>query len=63
MRILNFFAIVLLIIGGLNWFAIGVFDINLVSKFFGDMTLMARIIYVLVGLSALYTLINVKKHL
>lgn len=45
-------AIVLLIIGGLNWLLVGLFDVNLVSAIFGKGTL-ATIIYVLVGISAL----------
>ncbi len=63
MKILNFIALVLLIIGGLNWFLIGTFNINLVTTFFGHMTLISRIIYIVVGLSALYILLNFKKHL
>ena len=63
MRVLNFIVILLLIIGGLNWFLIGIFNINLVNKFFGYETLTTRIIYILVGLSALYALLNFKKYL
>ena len=63
MKILNFIALLLLIIGGLNWFLVGVFNLNLVSVFFGHMTLISRVIYILVGLSGLYILLNFKKHL
>ena len=63
MKVLNFCVIFLLIVGGLNWFLIGVFDINLVSMFFGEMSFTSRIIYILVGLSALYALLNFKKYL
>ena len=63
MKILNFITIVLLIIGGLNWFLVGIFDINVVNHFLGHMTLQARIVYILVGLSALYVLLNFKSHL
>ena len=45
-------AILLLIIGGLNWLFVGIFDVNLVSTIFGKGTL-ATIIYSLVGISAL----------
>ena len=54
MRALNVLALVLLIVGGLNWGLVGLFDFNLVSAIFGDMTLLSRIIYVLVGISALW---------
>ena len=57
MRALNILTLVLLIVGGLNWGLVGLFDFNLVSAIFGDMTLLSRIIYVLVGLSALWQII------
>jgi uncharacterized membrane protein YuzA (DUF378 family) len=63
MKVLHFCVILLLIVGGLNWFLIGVFDINLVSNFFGEMSFTSRIIYILVGLSALYAVLNFKKYL
>ena len=49
-------ALAILIIGGINWGTIGAFDINLVSALFGDMTILTRVIYALVGASALYTI-------
>ena len=44
----------LLVIGGLNWGLMGFFSLNLVAMVFGDMTAVARIVYALVGISALY---------
>jgi uncharacterized membrane protein YuzA (DUF378 family) len=44
------------IIGGINWLLIGVFDFNLVSFIFMDNAIASRIIYVVVGLSALVTI-------
>jgi uncharacterized membrane protein YuzA (DUF378 family) len=55
--------IVLLIIGGLNWFLIGVFGVDVVDYFFGSETITTRIIYIFVGLSAFYALLNFKKYL
>lgn len=52
-------ALVLLIIGGLNWGLVGFFNFDLVTKIFGEMTLVTRIVYDLVGLSGLYVLIAV----
>lgn len=52
--ILEWTALILVIIGGINWGLIGLFDFNLVSFLFGSMTTSSRIIYSLVGLSALY---------
>lgn len=51
---LDWIAIVLLIIGGLNWGILAIFNVNVVSTIFGDMTIVTRIIYILVGLSAIY---------
>lgn len=53
------FSAVLLVIGGINWGLVGLFQFNLVSTMFGgDATLMSRSIYTLVGVSALYQLFN-----
>jgi uncharacterized membrane protein YuzA (DUF378 family) len=59
MKKLNAFdwvALILVIIGGLNWGLISIFNIDLVSSLFGVMTTLARVVYGLVGLSALYTI-------
>lgn len=53
---LDWIALVLLIIGGLNWLLVGLFQFDLVAAIFGDMTALTRIIYILVGLAALYTI-------
>lgn len=44
----------LTIIGALNWGLVGVFNFNLVNLIFGDMSILARMIYILVGLSAVW---------
>ncbi len=49
-------ALIVLIVGGLNWGLVGFFDFNLVAVIFGDMTRLSRIIYSLVGLATLYTI-------
>ena len=56
MKALNLITLALIIIGGVNWLLVGVADLNLVAMLFGDGTLVSRIVYVLVGLSALYQL-------
>ena len=53
---LDWLATVLLIIGGINWGAIGLFNTNLVALLVGDMTTAARAVYILVGLSAVYSI-------
>ena len=52
MNFLRYFVYALVVIGALNWGLIGFFDFNLVSLIFGDMTILSRIIYSLVGISA-----------
>jgi uncharacterized protein len=53
---LDWIALVLIIVGGLNWGLVGAFNFDLVAKIFGSMSAVARIVYILVGLSAIYTL-------
>jgi len=53
-KALTLLAIVLLIIGGINWGLIGLFQFNLVAAIFGTASLLLNIVYVLVGLSAVY---------
>ena len=54
MKIIDKIALVLIIIGAINWGLIGLFNFNLVEAIFGDMTIISRIIYGLVGLSGLW---------
>lgn len=51
---LGLIALVLVIIGGLNWGLVGFFNFNLVAALFGSSTMISKIIYDIVGLSALY---------
>lgn len=54
---LDWIALILVIVGGLNWLLVGAFQFDLVATIFGDMTMLSRLVYVLVGLSAIYTLV------
>ncbi|WP_028033542.1 DUF378 domain-containing protein [Chelativorans sp. J32] len=58
MHALNIITLLLIIVGGLNWLLVGLFQFDLVAAIFGgqDATL-SRIVYVLVGLSAIWQLI------
>ncbi len=55
LRILDIIVLILVIIGGLNWGLIGLFQFNLVTLIFG-VGIVSNIIYVLVGLSAIYAI-------
>ena len=54
MRLLDKIALVLIIIGAVNWGLIGLFKFDLVATIFGNMSLLSRIIYTLVGISGLW---------
>ena len=53
---LDYTALVITVIGALNWGLIGLFRFNLVSFLFGDMSWISRIVYILVGICGLYLL-------
>lgn len=57
MRLINLLTLTLVIVGGLNWGLVGLFDFDLVATLFGEMSALSRIVYVLVGASALWQLI------
>jgi uncharacterized membrane protein YuzA (DUF378 family) len=53
---LDWLAMALLIIGGLNWAAVGLFNVDVIASLFGIQSPAARLSYVLVGLAALYSI-------
>ena len=57
MKPLNLITLILLIVGGLNWGLVGLFNFDLVAVLFGADSMLARIVYGLVGLSALWQLV------
>ena len=58
MRTSYWIALILLVIGGLNWLLVGLFEFDLVAAIFGPMSPVSRAVYVLVGLAAVWTLIS-----
>ena len=60
MKNLDLVANILLVVGGLNWGLVGAANFDLVAAIFGSMSPLSRIIYVLVGLAALYRLLQWK---
>lgn len=54
MNILRTIAYVLVMVGAIAWGIIGLFNFNLVSALFGDASILSRIVYALVGISAVY---------
>jgi len=53
-RGLDYTALAISIIGAINWGLIGFFKLDLVAFLFGDMSMLSRIVYAIVGLCGLY---------
>lgn len=58
---LDWTAIILLVVGGINWGLIGLFNLDLVATIFGEMSVLSRVVYIMVGISAIYVLIVASK--
>ena len=56
MKTATWIALILLIVGGVNWLLVGAFNFDLVATLFGDMSPLSSIVYIVVGLAALYVL-------
>lgn len=51
-------AFICLLVGGLNWGLIGFFHFNFITFVFGDLTVIARIIYAIIGLAAVFAIVR-----
>jgi uncharacterized membrane protein YuzA (DUF378 family) len=56
--VLDWVAIILVVIGALNWGLVGLFEFNLVAAIFGHLSALSRIIYVLVAVAGIYLLVT-----
>lgn len=54
LNMIDWIAIILLVVGGLNWGLVGLFDLDLVAAVLGKMSILSRIVYILVGAAAVY---------
>ena len=54
MKLMNYAALTIAIIGAVNWGLIGLLNFDLVAFIFGEMSWLSRIVYTLVGLSGIY---------
>jgi len=61
LNVLDWIALILVIIGGLNWALVGIFNFDLVEFIFSSIMIIGRIVYILVGLAAIYLLIIAAK--
>lgn len=56
MKVINIIALLLVIIGAINWGLIGFFQFDLVASIFGTMSLFSRVIYSIIGICGLYSI-------
>lgn len=54
---IDWLALALMIVGGINWGLVGLMNLDLVAMIFGQMTTASRVVYALVGLAALYGIV------
>ena len=62
MKTIKLIALILTIIGALNWGFVGLFSFDLVASLLGDMSIFSRIVYTLVGISGLIVIPMIGKH-
>jgi uncharacterized membrane protein YuzA (DUF378 family) len=60
MKMFDVVAAVLLVVGGLNWGLVGVVNVDLVAVLFGAGSILAKLVYTLVGVSAVYQALSLK---
>lgn len=61
MKLLHMVAFLLTVVGAVNWGLVGLMDFNLVNAVVGSVPSVERVVYILVGLSAVYILLTHKK--
>lgn len=54
MKTINIIALILVIVGALNWGLVGLLNFDLVAAIFGAMSVLSRTVYTLVGIAAVY---------
>ena len=59
--VIDWIALILLVVGGLNWGLVGIWNFDLVAWIFGAMSVVSKIVYILVGVSALWTIYYLSK--
>ncbi len=62
MRVITQIAFWLVIVGALNWGLVGLMDWNLVASLFGAMSIVSRIVYILVGASAIWLIVDLFRN-
>jgi uncharacterized protein len=60
MKSVDIIAAVLVVIGALNWGLVGLANFDLVATIFGEMSVLSRLVYIVVGLAGVYQAASVK---
>ena len=63
MKTIRLTAFILTIIGALNWGLVGIFHFDLVGSLLGEMSTLSRIVYTLVGISGLFMIPMIGRHI
>lgn len=58
MKLIGPIALLLVVVGALNWGLVGLLGMDVVAKIFGDMTSITKIIYIVVGLAGVYAAVT-----
>ena len=61
LSVIDYIAMALLIIGGLNWASVALFSVDVVATLFGVLSPATRLVYLLVGIAALYAIYLVSR--
>lgn len=61
MKPLDWIALILVVVGAINWGLVGAFSFNLVTEIFGSLGFVEDLVYILVGLSGIYTIFKLGK--
>ena len=56
MKVIDYIVLALVAVGTINWGLVGILNFDLVRVLFGDMTILSRIIYTIIGISGIYSL-------
>jgi len=59
---IDWIALILVIVGGLSWGLVGIFDFDVVATIFGTMSTIARVVYVVIGVAALWAIYYIFKE-
>jgi len=59
-NIIDWIALILILIGGLNWGLVGIFNFDIIAWIFNASSVVATIVYILVGIAAIWSIIRIK---